>query len=71
MRKNGNNWRLVRKFLLAVLQDQRVRGKSALATVCQHDTQSLILSRQAFEAFVAACENPPEATAELRRLLAR
>ena len=32
---------------------------------------TLILSRQAFEAFVADCENPPEATAELRRLLAR
>lgn len=32
---------------------------------------SLILSQQAFEAFVAAGENPPEPNAELRRLLAR
>jgi uncharacterized protein (DUF1778 family) len=32
---------------------------------------TLLLSRQAFEAFVAACENPQEPNETLRKLMAR
>lgn len=32
---------------------------------------TLLLSRQAFEAFVAACENPQEPNKTLRKLMAR
>lgn len=34
------------------------------------DKDTLILSQQAFEAFVATCENPPEPTEALRKLMA-
>jgi uncharacterized protein (DUF1778 family) len=34
------------------------------------DKDTLMLSQQAFEAFVAACENPPEPTEALRKLMA-
>lgn len=34
------------------------------------DKDTLMLSQQAFEAFVATCENPPEPTEALRKLLA-
>ncbi len=43
--------------------------EAARQVVAANDT--LILSQQAFAAFVAACENPPEPNADLRRLLAR
>ncbi len=35
------------------------------------DDDSLILSQQAFESFVAACEKPRKPTAALRKLMAR
>lgn len=35
------------------------------------DNETLMLSREAFEAFVATCENPPEPNEALRRLMAR
>lgn len=35
------------------------------------DNDTLVLSQQAFEAFVAACENPSEPTQALRDLMAR
>lgn len=35
------------------------------------DNDTLTLSQQAFEAFVAACENPSEPTQALRDLMAR
>ncbi len=34
------------------------------------DKDTLMLSQQAFEAFVATCENPPEPTEALRKLMA-
>ncbi|MFZ3082901.1 DUF1778 domain-containing protein [Rhodoferax ferrireducens] len=34
------------------------------------DEDTLMLSQQAFEAFVATCENPPEPTDALRKLMA-
>lgn len=34
------------------------------------DNDTLMLSQEAFEAFVATCENPPEPTAALRKLMA-
>lgn len=35
------------------------------------DNDTLLLSQQAFEAFVDACENPPEPSEALRKLMAR
>lgn len=35
------------------------------------DTQTLMLSQRAFEAFIDACENPPEPNDALRKLMAR
>jgi uncharacterized protein (DUF1778 family) len=35
------------------------------------DNDTLVLSQQAFEAFVAACENPCEPNEALRKLMAR
>ncbi|MDD5296166.1 MAG: DUF1778 domain-containing protein [Rhodocyclaceae bacterium] len=35
------------------------------------DNDTLMLSREAFEAFVAACENPPAPNDALRTLMAR
>ena len=35
------------------------------------DNDTLLLSQQAFDAFVATCENPPEPTEALRALLAK
>jgi uncharacterized protein (DUF1778 family) len=35
------------------------------------DNDTLLLSQQAFEAFVSACENPPEPNDALRELMAR
>jgi len=35
------------------------------------DNDTLVLSQQAFEAFIAACENPSEPTQALRDLMAR
>lgn len=34
------------------------------------DTDTIMLSQEAFEAFVASCENPPEPTEALRKLMA-
>lgn len=34
------------------------------------DNDTLMLSQQAFESFVATCENPPEPTEALRKLMA-
>lgn len=34
------------------------------------DKDTLMLSQQAFESFVATCENPPEPTEALRKLMA-
>ena len=34
------------------------------------DRDTLMLSREAFEAFIADCENPPEPTEALRKLMA-
>ena len=34
------------------------------------DTDTIMLSQEAFEAFVAVCENPPEPTKALRKLMA-
>lgn len=34
------------------------------------DNDTLMLSQQAFESFVATCENPPEPTEALRQLMA-
>ena len=34
------------------------------------DKDSLMLSQQAFEAFVATCDNPPKPTKALRKLIA-
>lgn len=34
------------------------------------DEDTLMLSQKAFEAFVATCENPPEPTEALRKLMA-
>jgi uncharacterized protein (DUF1778 family) len=35
------------------------------------DNDTLLLSQQAFEAFVSACENPPPPNDALRKLMAR
>ena len=35
------------------------------------DNDTLLMSQQAFEAFVCACENPPEPNDALRELMAR
>lgn len=35
------------------------------------DNDTLVLSRQAFEAFVADCENPPEPNEALQKLMGR
>jgi uncharacterized protein (DUF1778 family) len=35
------------------------------------DNDTLRLSQQAFEEFIAACENPPEPNEALRKLMAR
>lgn len=43
--------------------------EAARRVVAENDT--LVLSQQAFEDFVAACENPPEPTEALRKLMAR
>jgi uncharacterized protein (DUF1778 family) len=42
--------------------------EAARRIVAESDT--LMLSQQAFEAFVATCENPPEPTDALRKLMA-
>lgn len=34
------------------------------------DTDTLLMSQEAFEAFVGVCENPPEPTEALRKLMA-
>lgn len=34
------------------------------------NTDTLMLSQEAFEAFIAVCENPPEPTEALRKLMA-
>jgi uncharacterized protein (DUF1778 family) len=34
------------------------------------ETDTLMLSQEAFEAFVSVCENPPEPTEALRKLMA-
>lgn len=43
--------------------------EAARRIVADHDT--LLLSQQAFDAFVASCENPPEPNDALKQLLAR
>jgi len=43
--------------------------EAARRIVADHDT--LLLSQQAFDAFVASCENPPEPNQALKNLLAR
>lgn len=43
--------------------------EAARRVVNDHDT--LVLSREAFEAFIAACENPSEPNEALRALMAR
>ncbi len=43
--------------------------EAARRIVAESDT--LMLSQKAFEAFVATCENPPEPTDALRMLMAR
>ena len=35
------------------------------------DNDTLVLSQRDFEAFIAACENPPQANAALRTLMSR
>jgi uncharacterized protein (DUF1778 family) len=42
--------------------------EAARRVVSDHDT--IMLSQRDFEAFIAACENPPEPTEALRRLMA-
>ena len=42
--------------------------EAARRVVSDHDT--IMLSQRDFEAFIAACENPPESTEALRRLMA-
>lgn len=43
--------------------------EAARRIVADHDT--LLLSQQAFDAFVSNCENPPEPNEALKNLLAR
>ena len=43
--------------------------EAARRIVAENDT--LMLSQQAFDVFVATCENPPEPTDALRKLMAR
>jgi len=43
--------------------------EAARRIVADHDT--LLLSQQAFDAFVASCETPPEPNEALKKLLAR
>ena len=43
--------------------------EAAQRGVSDHDT--ILLSQRDFEAFIAACDNPPEPTEALRRLMAR
>ena len=43
--------------------------EAARRIVADHDT--LLLSQQAFDAFIASCETPPEPNEALKKLLAR